>query len=77
MLGPGKYDDACTLAREQTQAKMTILMVIEGVHGSGFSVQEETTDPDPRNRATKIVAVLRAVANAIEKDHVLTERDIL
>jgi hypothetical protein len=38
-LGPGKYDNAATIVREATKAEGVILIVIKGVHGSGFSVQ--------------------------------------
>lgn len=41
---PGKYDDACTVARESTGAVATLLIVIGGEHGNGFSVQ--TLEPD-------------------------------
>jgi hypothetical protein len=37
--GPGKYDDACTVARESTKASGVLLVVFEGEKGSGFSVQ--------------------------------------
>lgn len=39
--GPGKYDSACSLAREMTGARGTLLIVIDGRDGSGFSVQAE------------------------------------
>ena len=38
-LGPGKYDDECTLMREQLEAQAVILIVFSGKKGSGFSVQ--------------------------------------
>ena len=38
--GPGKYDDACTAAREITGGNV-ILIVIGGKKGAGFSVQGE------------------------------------
>lgn len=39
MNGPGKYDDACTQARLSTNALGAILIVLDGKHGNGFSVQ--------------------------------------
>lgn len=39
MRGPGKYDDACTQARESTGAAGAVLIVLDGDHGYGFSVQ--------------------------------------
>lgn len=38
-VGPGKYDDACTVARESTGADAVVLIVLGGEHGAGFSVQ--------------------------------------
>ena len=37
--GAGKYDDACTAARESTGARAVALIVAAGRLGSGFSVQ--------------------------------------
>lgn len=39
--GPGKYDDECTRVRESTAAFGTVLIVIGGHLGSGFSVQAD------------------------------------
>lgn len=36
---PGKYDAACTAAREATKAEGVALIVFNGEHGGGFSVQ--------------------------------------
>jgi hypothetical protein len=38
-IGPGKYDDWVTTVREATEAEGVVLIVLNGVHGSGFSVQ--------------------------------------
>lgn len=38
-VGPGKYDDLCTLVMEKTKARAAIVIVIGGEHGEGFSVQ--------------------------------------
>lgn len=42
--GPGKYDDACTVARESTQAEAVVLLVLNGDRGTGFSVQSHGED---------------------------------
>jgi len=42
MIGPGKYDDACTAARVATHAEAAIVIIINGDKGSGFSVQGDT-----------------------------------
>lgn len=59
-LGPGKYDDACTKARLATGAHTTVLIVLGGTLGLGFSVQTE----DPSFVAT-LPEVLRALADEI------------
>lgn len=38
-LGPGKYDEICTKARTEANATGVVLIVIDGKHGPGFSVQ--------------------------------------
>jgi hypothetical protein len=39
-FGPGKYDHLATLLRQQTHAKGGVALVIfDGSHGNGFSVQ--------------------------------------
>lgn len=61
-LGPGKYDDLCTQARQAAGAVFTLLVIGEGIHGSGFSVQivEPGFTPD-------IPALLRHMADEIER----------
>jgi hypothetical protein len=36
---PGKYDYLCTVASQCANAEGTILIIINGNHGNGFSVQ--------------------------------------
>ncbi len=62
MKGAGKYDEACTSARAATKADGTILIVIGGEHGNGFSVQM------PPQLVKDIPAMLRDVANQVEHD---------
>ena len=38
-VGPGKYDELCTHAREMAKAEGVAVIVVKGRHGSGFSVQ--------------------------------------
>lgn len=38
-FGPGKYDDLCTMVREQAKAAGAIVIVMNGERGSGFSCQ--------------------------------------
>jgi hypothetical protein len=58
--GPGKYDDVCTLARAATGGEAVILSVINGNHGSGFSVQADA------NITPRLPAILRRLAADIE-----------
>lgn len=60
-VGPGKYDDLCTLVRERAQAQGVIIVVFGGSKGSGFSCQAdlETTLGLPE-LLEKVAADIRA-----------------
>lgn len=62
MIGPGKYDEACTKARESTKARGVVLIVFDGENGNGFSVQGDAAV------ITSLPRVLRAFASSIEYD---------
>ncbi len=62
MIGPGKYDDLCTEAREKSGAVAVIMIMLGGRHGSGFSVQA------PLDVQVGLPQILRTVADQIEKD---------
>jgi hypothetical protein len=62
MIGPGKYDDVCTFARIAARADGAVLMVCNGRHGSGFSVQA------PEDIIADLPRLLRLVADHIECD---------
>lgn len=62
MIGPGKYDDLCTLVRKSSYAKAALVIVIDGEFGDGFSCQ------GPYIFTRALPTLLRAVANDIEKD---------
>jgi len=59
-LGPGKYDDLATAAREAAGARAVIVIVVGGNKGSGFSVQ---TEP---GLVLPLPALLRTIADEIE-----------
>ena len=59
---PGKYDDACTVARMLAQAQGALLIILQGDQGSGFSVQV------PPEFIPSLPGVLRKVADDIEQD---------
>ena len=60
-LGPGKYDDLATQAREQAKARAVVLIVVDGSKGSGFSVQAQ---PDV---VLPLPMLLRRIADDIEE----------
>lgn len=62
MIGPGKYDDLCTLVRKNANAGAAIVIILDGKIGDGFSCQgsPELTQALP--------GLLRDVANQIEED---------
>jgi hypothetical protein len=61
-LGPGKYDHLATHVREQAKARGVILLVVDGEHGMGFSVQ---TDLEV---LVELPGILRRLADKIESD---------
>lgn len=62
-LGPGKYDDACTQVRIDTNAHAVLLLVLEGTKGSGFSLQVHDMDI-----VAQLPTMLRNLADQIEAD---------
>lgn len=65
--GPGKYDEACTAARESTEGEAVVLIVFNGKMGSGFSVQ--MVDPMKEEAfARALPEILRHTANEMERD---------
>lgn len=65
MIGPGKYDAACSRARIDTKAEGVLLIVFNGEHGQGFSAQ--LTLP----LLLTVPTILREVADRIERDQAL------
>jgi hypothetical protein len=61
-VGPGKYDDLCTLVREKAKAAGAIVLVFGGEYGHGFSCQA-----DPVTTAT-LPDLLERIAADIRKD---------
>lgn len=61
MMGPGKYDKACTQARKDTGAHTIILIVLGGKEGEGFSVQSKIPGAN-----LFLPQLLREVAKRIE-----------
>lgn len=62
-LGPGKYDDLCTMVKEQSQAEGVVLIIVGGNKGVGFSAQ--LTAP----QMVSLPLVLRNIADKIEEDY--------
>jgi hypothetical protein len=63
VIGPGKYDELCTAAREEAKAVAVVLIVINGEHGNGFSCQTHDL-----TLLAKIPDVLESVAAGIRAD---------
>jgi hypothetical protein len=63
VIGPGKYDELCTAAREEAKAVAVVLIVINGEHGNGFSCQTHDL-----TLLAKIPDVLEQVAAGIRAD---------
>jgi NAD(P)H-dependent flavin oxidoreductase YrpB (nitropropane dioxygenase family) len=64
-IGPGKYDDLCSLVREKAKAKGALVIVIAGDRGGGFSCQF-----DDMAMMEMVPDVLEMVAAQIRKDGV-------
>lgn len=62
MNGAGKYDEICTKVREETKSNGVILMIIDGQHGSGFSIQA------PGMVLLQLPGLLRFLADEVELD---------
>lgn len=62
MIGPGKYDELCTEAREKAKARGAILIILGGDKGEGFSCQI------PPLNVLNVPGMLRDMADEIEGD---------
>jgi hypothetical protein len=62
-FNPGKYDKLCTLVRDTAVAEGAIVIVINGLLGSGFSVQTTHT-----GLINKLPAMLEQMAADIRAD---------
>ncbi len=60
--GPGKYDDEATWVRRATKALGVVVIVVQGTHGSGFSVQM------PRVALQALPDMLEDLARDVRKD---------
>jgi hypothetical protein len=67
MIGPGKYDDACTAAREMAQAEAAIVIILNGNKGSGFSIQGDVK-ASASLTVEKVAALLQHVAAEMLRD---------
>lgn len=61
MIGPGKYDELCTLVRETANAEGAIVIIFNGNQGEGFSCQA------PLVLTARLPSILRKLAEDIEK----------
>lgn len=65
MIGPGKYDDACTAARVVADAEVAIVLILNGNKGSGFSVQG---DINATITIEQVAGMLETVAAEMRRD---------
>lgn len=65
MIGPGKYDDACTAARVVADAEVAIVLILNGNKGSGFSVQG---DINTTLTVETVAGLLETVAAEMRRD---------
>lgn len=63
-LGAGKYDDLCTHVREQSDARVAIVIIVGGNKGSGFSCQS-----DDAAVLLKVPDMLEDMARSIRADN--------
>lgn len=68
-MGPGKYDDITTLAREKTKAACVVVLIIGGERGDGFDMQIDAARIRSLPGLTKVIVdSLRDMAATIERD---------
>ena len=60
MISHGKYDVLVTDVRERTLARGVLLIILDGVHGNGFSAQIEGS------LVVDVPGILRKLADEIE-----------
>jgi hypothetical protein len=63
-LGAGKYNDLCTHVREQSDARVAIVIIVGGNKGSGFSCQG-----DDATVLLKVPDMLEEMARLIRADN--------
>ncbi len=61
-IGPGKYDDLCTLVREKAHAGGVLLIIFGGDKGDSFSVQADLIT------TLRVPDILEETARSIRKD---------
>jgi hypothetical protein len=62
----GRYDAIATRARAEAEADSVVLIVVDGKHGMGFSVQERTDGQAPRLSRSMLAELLRNAARLVE-----------
>lgn len=76
-LGPGgKYDKECEELSEKLQAEAVLLMVGDGVRGSGFSMTIRPKNRHPLTVLQATVLVLEDTARQVRVDIARLEREL-
>jgi len=65
-IGPGKYDDVCTIAQQATGGNV-LLIVVNGNKGNGFSCQADL------KTTLLLPEMLEYVARRLRKDGILLQ----
>lgn len=74
MIGPGKYDAICTQVREQAFAELAVVIVLNGIRGSGFSCQIDDTHGAASGALARLPDMLEIMARQIRADQAQTQR---
>lgn len=65
--GSGKYEDLCCHVLKKSKGKAAIVVVIDGIHGTGMAVKEDFSLMAGQYHIRKLPALLRRIAEDVEK----------
>lgn len=67
-VGPGKYDEVCTVARELAGADGCILIILNGIRGNGLSIQSQFSVQVNEELLQKTPEILERLAADLRRD---------
>ena len=65
-VGPGIYDHLCTVVREEADARIAMVVVINGKDGTGFSVQSAAGEVGVEMLAETLESVARQIRSSLK-----------